>query len=501
MSDIIDELDSQKAGWRTGCAGRTLFALKRSLGEAATKLSFKRIGLRHLAIDGAVKLSSEHSNDADIRSVLFGPTSLDQISAQWLRADAPDLLMTSPELESILGTACAGGAKLVLALSHDDYTSIPGGLQFCVQREEEQVRLRGGVYLNLHPFQPLPRLAKADKGADFSVNLVLNGSALATCRMSSLIQVIQRISAMQIPVEIIIHHLLGFLPEQVSTLIAATGSKKCFFWLHDFFSLCPNYLLQRNNKAFCNAPKPQSNACGVCLYGLERRDHLARICMFFERNEVHVISPSEVALSLWSDRANFPIAAKYIVPHSHLIWAERSIERSSAAFASPITIGFLGQPADHKGWPVFERLAAALKSDKSVRFVVMGVKKPVNKKMKWTKVNTTAANPTAMAYAVAQEKLDIVLHWPSWPETFSLATHEGIEGGAFIVTNDASGNVAKIVEETGCGVVLKDEASLLVFFESGAAIDLAQAARLRRQGTTVSRQLSEMTVPLLFGAR
>lgn len=78
---------------------------------------------------------------------------------------------------------------------------------------------------------------------------------------------------------------------------ARPGSKKCFFWLHDFFPLCPNYLFQRNNKAFCNTPQLQSNACGICLYGQERRDHLARISAFFEHNEVHVVSPSEVALS------------------------------------------------------------------------------------------------------------------------------------------------------------------------------------------------------------
>lgn len=187
------------------------------------------------------------------------------------------------------------------------------------------------------------------------------------------------------------------------------------------------------------------------------------------------------------------------MPHSHLSWAERPVARSSAVSAASITIEFLGNPASHKGWPVFERRAAALRSDKSVRFVVLGVKKPADPKMKWARVNTATVNPTAMAGAVAAEKLDIVLHWPSCPETFSLAVHEVIEGGAFVVTNDASGNLAKIVEETGCGTILKNEAALLALFKNGAAAHLAQVARSRRRAATVSRQISEMTVPLLFG--
>ena len=68
--------------------------------------------------------------------------------------------------------------------------------------------------------------------------------------------------------------------------------------------------------------------------------------------------------------------------------------------------------------------------------------------------------PDAMSDAIAAEGIDLVLMWMHWPETFSFVAHEVLAGGAFIVTNDRSGNVAALVEKTGRGIVLPFDTDL-----------------------------------------
>lgn len=438
--------------------------------------------------------------DIAVSSVLYGPSTLEETVGYWRHHRTPELTLDADEVESAIASARLGARRFVICLSHDNYESNSGGIQNCIRRERKHLNDLGADYLNMHPFQPLPRLAHLDEDPDPFVNLVLNGAPLGCCRMSSVVCAVRRMAKTAISFEIVVHHLLGFQPEQVRELVEASLAPKLLFWLHDFFSECPGYTLQRNNKVFCNAPPPDSNACRLCIYGKERPAHLARLKRLFETTDVHVVSPSEVTLSFWKARTKFRVGSTHVAPHVILDWTARATPCGEDAPAA-VTIGYLGYHMAHKGWPVFERIAKALEGETSLRFVSLGADAPADSAIAWNRVVTSRDNEIAMTEAVARESVDIVLHWPTWPETFSFTTYEALAGGAFVVTNPTSGNIAATVEATGCGVVLNDESSLLDFFSKGDAKRLAEEARGRRRETCVTSKCSGMSMPLLFGGR
>jgi hypothetical protein len=104
-----------------------------------------------------------------------------------------------------------------------------------------------------------------------------------------------------------------------------------------------------------------------------------------------------------------------------------------------------------------------------------------------------------MAEAVAAEKIDLVLHWPQWPETFALTAYEAYQGGASLITNTVSGNVAATVEAMGRGVVLQDEDELLRFLTSDAVDSLVAQVRAERAAFEVSASSSQLSLSVLEG--
>jgi hypothetical protein len=211
----------------------------------------------------------------------------------------------------------------------------------------------------------------------------------------------------------------------------------------------------------------------------------------FEDLDVHVLSPSQVTVDLWKAQSRLTPASIHVLPHMSLKWRKRSKE-SSKTLEDKTTIGFLGTPAPHKGWNVFESLSRSLAHAGRYRFVFLGVSDGTAHGIEHRHVHVTAADPDAMIGAVREEKIDLVLHWASWPETFSFSTHEALAGGAYVVTNGVSGNVAATVASLGRGVVLRDEGDLRAFFEDGRAKALVRRLRSERQKYQVLHLLGRM---------
>lgn len=413
---------------------------------------------------------------------------------QWKKCAVPKNRVSATNLSLLLCPTV--GQRLVISIGHDNYKVVPGGVQLCIQREEEAVLARGDRYLNLHPFQPLPRLAHGEEASDPLMELTLDGRAIGPASISAVQDAVAAWVEAGSKASVVIHHLLGHSPELITSLVRATRGGKCLFWLHDFFSLCPSYTLQRNNVSFCNAPPVTSNACNLCVYGNERNSHLRRVQRFFEECDVEVISPSEVTLKFWSEHASYRTVDRHVVPHIALDWiAPPAVAQSSKSRS--YTVAFLGTLAPHKGWPLFERLALNPRLSKRFRFLALTAMKTVPRPIRHVPVKATAENPNAMPDAVHANEVDLVLHWPTWPETFSLTTYEALIGGAYVITNPASGNVAATVQRLGRGVVLQDEEELALFFEDGRAEQACEDARRDRSRFRAKVQLSEISAPFL----
>ena len=102
-----------------------------------------------------------------------------------------------------------------------------------------------------------------------------------------------------------------------------------------------------------------------------------------------------------------------------------------------------------------------------------------------------------MSDAVAENDIDLVVHWPTGRETFSYTTFEALVGSAYVVTNSGSGNVAAVVNDVGRGVVLNSEEDLLEFFRDGRAEDMVRTRRTSNQGVTIKARHSDLSLSFI----
>lgn len=421
-----------------------------------------------------------------------------EMAREWKRELPEDIEIKSGEevVSLVLAGKTSENSGLIISVSHDNYRRIGGGVQLCVQREEAAATAGGNTYLNIHPASPLPCLANEDD--DPVMQILLNGQELCLIRMSEMIIAAKKLGPSYKTTKVIVHHMMGHVPELVSKLVAATGTRDCFVWLHDFFTICPSYALQRNNLTFCGAPDIKSNSCKICLFGKERASHQKRMQAFFASVEAKVLAPSNGAMDLWKANSKLTPASAEVLPHVKLTKKNKKANGTASEADAPKRIAFVGYPGIHKGWHTFVKLHKQLNTREGYRFVYFGSNPPpATENLQHVAVTVTAENPGAMIDALAENQIDLVLHWASCFETFSFSTIEAICAGSAVLTNAGSGNVASLVRKYDAGAVLNDEEDLLELFEDGRAEDLVSKTRDLREKQQWKADLSSMTFDVL----
>lgn len=427
-------------------------------------------------------------------ALLQPPESVDAIARRLIHEASPGALADRDAVITWLGDEVGSSARpLFVAMTHDSPYDNVGGVQNCIRHEEEAFRASGADYLVAFPTQFLPCLAPVD--SDPVLTVCLNGTLRGRCHTTVLVAAIGAVQQGGRSLQIILHQLLGHHVETMGALIEASGNDTCWLWLHDFFTICPSYTLRRNNTIFCGAPELTSNSCTLCVHGDARQKHQWRMQAFFGRYRVHVMAPSRSALELWRARSGLAAFSEHVEPHITLSWRPRERELEIDR-APPIRIAFLGAAMEHKGWPHFQRLAERFNGGHDFEFLTFGVQ-PGSPTIRHTLVGSETSGAQDMVQALKRERVDIVIHWPTTHETFSLTTYEALQSGAYVVTNKISGNVAATVEQVGRGVVLADDSELINLFETGAMSDLGHAARQDRARWSVSARSSELTLSVM----
>ncbi len=417
----------------------------------------------------------------------------------WMPCDEPARRLSARQIRSQVSASLTPERnRLILAVTHDNYRRNGGGVQLCLQREEAMSEEHGAAYLAIYPLRPLPRLAHPAETPDPDVGLILNGQYLGPASMSRVTEAVTGLRGDAEEISLVIHHLIGHLTEAIADLARAAGTSECLFWAHDFFALCPSFTLQRNDVGYCDAPPAISNACALCRYGAERKDHLTRMNAFFSDLDVHVVFPSESTQSIWHRRAGVTPARETVLPHIELTHTAHAAP-TDATFDAAVRVGFLGRPATYKGWPLFEKLVLQHRNDDRYAFFYLGTTDIGLPDVTSAAVDVTAENPDAMTDAVASHELDLVIHWASWPETFSITAYEALSGGAYLVTNSVSGNIADTVERIGRGLVLQTEDEILAAFDSGTIRDLAERRRKDRAAGYLRPSTGKLSYTILEG--
>lgn len=422
--------------------------------------------------------------------------SLAQQAARWRRDLSAIKPLTAENLARALWREGDIAPWMVLSLTHDDYAENTGGIQLAAQTEQAAFSQARIDYINLHPVQPLPTLAPEEGAENLLLTLRRNGHAIGSATVSTIALVFDRLAEKGIRFDLIVHALQGHAPEAVAILAEAARTNRNYLWIHDSFTICPGFTLMRNDVSFCGAPAADSPGCRICRYGAERLSHQPRVRALCEAVRFTAIAPSESARTLWSKRSDLDV--EKVVVHSHCSLASAMDEGEMPADPdAPARIAFLGYPSLYKGWPAFQMLLDRDAARSDMQFHYFGSASPPDARVEVTSVSVTRDDREAMSVALHEAGIDVAVLWSLCPETFSFAAHEALAAGALIVTHADSGNIARLVKETGLGWVLPDEAALLGLVGSEEFTSRI-AERRRKAGPRRVVAFSDLTADLLL---
>jgi hypothetical protein len=398
-----------------------------------------------------------------------------QVSDALKASAAPSNVLSGSELRLAMEAEGYDSSKdLLLSLSHDDYTTSVGGVQLCIKLEEEMARNTGFVHLNLHPAVPLPVLAPTSQASSTLLSITCNGKGIGSAYADAVAEAIGVAKPRGVRRYLVVHSLLGHSPEDLTSIWQSLSPSRSFFWVHDFFSVCPGYTLLRNGISFCDAPELQSTACSVCQFGAERESHLDRLSSLFEKIEFEVIAPSAFAADYWKNKSELASKDVHVVEHCSLVNPISNEPRSEG----PLRIAYIGHPSSHKGWDTFLLLLREFGQDARYEFYHLGSGPQRDQRAKFVRVSVGEQGTSAMIEALEDNAIDVALLWSICPETFSFVLSECRSSGVFVLTNKSSGNIARVVSRVECGKVLDSEQSLLEMFVSGDLELLVNSPRL-----------------------
>jgi hypothetical protein len=386
--------------------------------------------------------------------------------------------------------------RLLVALSHDDYRRISGGIQLCLQIEQKAATTDwSGSFLNLHPRVPLPTLVDAERAESYEVIAVLDGETLGVATAGTICSALAKL-ALSLEISITVHSLLGHATEFVARLHQLVGGREAIFWLHDYFAACTSHTLMRNGIQYCSAPPEESAACRICFHGPERTLHRKRIRTLFETVPFRLLAPSHSAKRFWSAATDYRADNIQVVPHCTFGKEESLSSAAARGDAPPARIAFLGYNTHHKGWNVFVQLARTFAEDSRYQFLHLGSGNEFMDNVTFEDVSVAKHGRNAMSQAVARLDIDVALAWSLKPETFGFVGYEAIAGGAKIVAWDGSGHLADLARIPGHGLALPSATALHEAFRDGRICDLAKS---RRASGRITRELvfSRMSIEVL----
>jgi hypothetical protein len=361
--------------------------------------------------------------------------------------------------------------ELIIAFSHDDYLHNVGGVQIKVADQQVLSNVKNKGYLHIYPYFNSAFLVFSAQPLFVGVNI--EGQSAGVLKGDELIDIFRQHSSF-ITSEIQIHHTMGFEMQFILKFLREIRSERVKFWLHDLFSICPNYLLLRNDLEYCHAPSITSNACTICRYRDLREKHLQAFDSLFREFEPEIIAPSDHILSLWKEKTEWKTDKCIVEPHARIIWEAK---KKKSDINQKTRVAFVGIPVKHKGWDMFRRLTETLNDSIQYEFFLFSSVKVEPGNFKQISVTVNKEDRLAMKNALSEHDIDVTILWSICPESFSYTLYESIAAGCLVITNPFSGNIqAYIRNHPDYGMIFKDEKELIECFVSNQIVDLVRSS-------------------------
>lgn len=378
---------------------------------------------------------------------------------RYYRSDKAFVPFSEPEKAQKLGSLIEESLqhpKFCLSISHDNFLTSIGGLQLYMADEAVFVADNGTSYIHLSPEKDLPNEVSI-AGQDFLIHLNVDGEALGSFLAGETVAALLAVLSKRECEAVFIHHLMSWDLKVVDHIVNQFSASEKVFFLHDFFSVCAQYNLLRNDKEFCGAPRIGSNACMICKYADMRKLLFPIMRSFIASHDFRIVGPSSVTADLWE--RYYPEYTTTIIPHVKLEKRKEQLPIKPDLSDRKLRLAFLGHPNPRKGWRVWRQLIDQNDLEKHYACYHFGSRYEKEKET-FVAVSVSAKNRHQMQEVLEEYEIDVVLLWSIMPETFSYTLYESIAAGCYVLTHQNSGNIANKVLAGDNGIVLENEEEL-----------------------------------------
>lgn len=360
-------------------------------------------------------------------------------------------------------------ARYVLCFTRADHRQAASGIEKYLTEESELLLQAGISVVCVFPFRTR-RNSKLDAWLTQFWGVVVDGEWRGFQRAAGLADWLAGLPpAGGGLLEIQLHHWQDYPLNALTAFLEAVPAPVRLF-VHDYHAICSQYNLLRNGRAFCGPTAPSEEKCAGCRSWDPAYYPAMQTFLDSLRGRLDVLAPSAAAARVFSGAYPEWAGQVRIVPH----WrrgAADAPERPGPG--ATLAIGFVGAPAPAKGWDVFVRASRELAARRAP-YVFYHFGRPAPDcpgQVRNVPVSFVRDGRAAMATALREAGVDVVVLWSIVPETYCYVLYECLQAGALVVTCSDSGNVADEVRRSGVGIVLASETELVEY--------LADASRVR----------------------
>ena len=257
-----------------------------------------------------------------------------------------------------------------------------------------------------------------------------------------------------------IHHLRGIKLTELSEILDFYGGTEIFFYLHDYYVICDNYALVRNGEAFCGIGKPCASKCAHCTYwALHRNSEERRAYIGRYLPRITFIAPSDYPREVVGKSVPEFSEKIKVIYHQKQV-GQYTENKNLITPQDTVKVAFCGLPIPVKGWQEWSAVSKALHDKKvNIELYHLGKAGTGNTYCTNIPVGFQDANVT-MTEALRKNRINSVVLWSQFPETYSYVYYECLAANCFVITYKNSGNIAMQVLKNKTGIVLNSRAEL-----------------------------------------
>ena len=348
----------------------------------------------------------------------------------------------------------------ILSVSNDNYLLKNGGLPKYIEEQQEALCSLGIDYIHIAPIRKFSFMGKKYILHDL-YTVVIGGAyhgIFTERQVADLLQTRQKEGESLIG--LFIHHCIRVNLKFFDFLLRWIPEVPVFFYIHDYYSVCPNFLMLKNDISFCGKEKRSEEKCHECSYYISGLKESNTMRNFLDKyyNRIIPVSPSDITKEIWLNTYNQYKDKIKVVPH--FVWND-FYKENMHFLTKKIRIAYVGSALAHKGWNTWIKLYQIFnKKQNAYDLYTFGHNTPKCPNTTQVNVSVTTKESESMQAALRKHNIDCVILWSNCPETYSYTFFESYAANTFILTCEDSGNIAYMVNKVGNGLVLKNEEQL-----------------------------------------